>query len=49
LLTMHQDEQGRRILDRLLIDRFVVVTDDHYDSLREMKKRAEDAGFLVIK
>jgi phosphonate transport system substrate-binding protein len=49
LLVMHQDEQGRRILDEALVDRFVAVTDADYDPLRAMSKRAEDSGFMVIK
>ncbi|MBT9168895.1 MAG: Phosphate-import protein PhnD [Syntrophomonadaceae bacterium] len=35
-LTMDQDEEGRRILQDLMIDRFVVIDDAAYDSIREM-------------
>ncbi len=35
LLTMHQDETGQAVLDELLIDRFVPIADDAYDSVRE--------------
>jgi len=36
LLRLHQDERGREILQKLMIDRFVVVDDQTYDSVREM-------------
>jgi phosphonate transport system substrate-binding protein len=35
-LAMDQDEEGRRILQDLMIDRFVVIDDAAYDSIREM-------------
>jgi len=49
LTTMHQDPQGRTILDHALLDRFAPVTDKDYDPIRAMEKRAKDAGFMVIK
>jgi phosphonate transport system substrate-binding protein len=38
LLTAHQDEQGREILQGMMIERFVPIDDKAYDSIREMKK-----------
>jgi phosphonate transport system substrate-binding protein len=35
-VTMHQDEKGRQILQDLLIDRFVVLGDEAYDSVRQV-------------
>lgn len=35
-LTMHEDEKGREILQDLMIDRFVVLDDSAYDSVREV-------------
>jgi phosphonate transport system substrate-binding protein len=49
LLDMHQDERGRKILDRALVDRFAVVSDEDYDAIRAMEKRARDIGFMVIR
>ncbi|MHB8792578.1 MAG: substrate-binding domain-containing protein [Thermoleophilia bacterium] len=36
LLHMHEDEEGRKILAEIRIDRFVEVPDDLYDTVREM-------------
>ncbi len=36
-LDVHNSEQGKGILRNLAIDRFVIVPDDIYDSIREMK------------
>lgn len=41
LLDMHQDPQGRAILDQGLIDCFVGVEDRDYDPIRMMTKLAE--------
>ena len=49
LLAMHEDREGRRILDQALVDRFVRVDDTHYDDIRERKNRAEAAGFQHLK
>lgn len=38
LLEMHEDEKGREILDRIMIDRFSEANDSLYDSIREMEK-----------
>ena len=48
LMVMHQDPEGRKILDDALLDRFVVVDDHNYDDIRAMKEAAEKAGFTVI-
>lgn len=37
LTTMHNDPEGKRILDAMLIDRFEFVPDSNYDSIREME------------
>ena len=36
LLSMHKDKEGKSILSRLMIDRFVIVKDKEYDSIRKM-------------
>ncbi len=36
-LNAHQDEEGRAILSKMMIDRFVVIDDKAYDTIREMK------------
>ncbi len=41
LFQMHEDPQGRRILDQLLIDRFVEPDDRWYDSIRAMLKSGQ--------
>lgn len=38
LLAMHEDPEGKKILDHLLIDRFEDGKDSNYNSIREMKK-----------
>ncbi len=40
-LTAHEDERGRAILKNMMIDRFVVISDGSYDSIRTMKKWVE--------
>jgi phosphonate transport system substrate-binding protein len=37
LIGMHADPEGKRILDRMLIDRFVVPVDSNYDTVGEME------------
>lgn len=46
LLNMDQDERGYQILRNLMIDRFVVVEESLYDSIREMaaQVRKRNAG-----
>jgi phosphonate transport system substrate-binding protein len=36
-LTAHTNAKGRKILSKMMIDKFVVVDDQAYDSVREMK------------
>ena len=36
-LNAHADPEGREILKKMMIDRFVVINDSAYDSIREMK------------
>lgn len=40
LFSMHQDDKGRRILDQLMIDRFIAPRDEWYESIREMSLKA---------
>lgn len=37
LLSMHTTEKGKRILNAMLIDRFVEIPDSAYDSIRKME------------
>ncbi|MCL4552370.1 MAG: phosphate/phosphite/phosphonate ABC transporter substrate-binding protein [Candidatus Marsarchaeota archaeon] len=37
LLGLHESDEGRAILAGLGIDKFVVISDDEYDSIRQMK------------
>ncbi len=39
LLSLHNSDEGAAILSNLAIDKFVVTTDDIYDSVREMKEQ----------
>jgi phosphonate transport system substrate-binding protein len=41
-LNMHNDPRGREILKRVLIDRFTVIEDSAYDSIRQMETFVED-------
>ncbi len=38
LLNMHKDPKGRKILRAMLIDKFVVVPDSNYDTIRKMEE-----------
>lgn len=38
LLSMHNDEKGRVLLNKIKIERFIIPQDNDYDSIREMKK-----------
>lgn len=40
-LDMDKDEEGRGILLKIKIDKFVNIEDNAYDSVREMRKRSE--------
>jgi len=37
LLAMHEDPEGKRILDGMLIERFIVPVDANYDAVRDME------------
>lgn len=39
LLTAHEDAEGKALLDNMKIERFVVVEDSAYDSIRRMNER----------
>ncbi|GAB4563701.1 MAG: phosphate/phosphite/phosphonate ABC transporter substrate-binding protein [Haliangiales bacterium] len=49
LLSMHESPSGRAILQRAAVERFVSVSDDNYDSIREMYKGAQEAGYTRIR
>ena len=49
LINMSEDTEGKKILDKALVDRFVEVSDDNYDSIRLMKKKSLDSGYTVIR
>lgn len=40
-LNMYDDDEGRRILSRVMIDRFVTINDSAYDSIREMREKTK--------
>jgi len=48
LLRLGDDRAARSELGRGFIDRFVPVTDEDYDDIREMLRSAENAGFLMF-
>ena len=41
-LNMHNDPKGSNILERVLIDRFTVIEDSAYDSIRQMEAFMKD-------
>lgn len=47
-LRMHEDPRGREILNAMDIDRFVVVNNASYDSIREMKRFVEENRPAII-
>ncbi len=49
LLRMHEDAEGRKLLQEALLDRFTAVEDSNYDDIRAMKAAAERAGVTVIR
>jgi len=49
LLRMHEDPEGRKLLDDALLDRFAAVDDSNYDDIRAMKTAAEKAGVTVLR
>jgi phosphonate transport system substrate-binding protein len=36
-LNLHNEEEGKKILNKLFIDKFIVVEDRQYDSIRKMR------------
>ena len=40
-LNAHNDKKGRELLSKMMIDKFVVIDDSAYDSVREMKSWLE--------
>jgi phosphonate transport system substrate-binding protein len=47
LLSMHQEPDGRRILEELMIDRFVAPREIWYESIRNIKQKVRAAGNIV--
>ncbi len=41
-LNMHNDPRGREILKRIMIDRFTVIEDSAYNSIRQMRAFMKD-------
>jgi phosphonate transport system substrate-binding protein len=44
LLDMHNDEKGKILLNKIEIEKFVVIDDSNYDSVREMTTWQNKAG-----
>lgn len=38
LLNMHNDPEGKRILDSIMVDKFIIPKDSDYNSIREMER-----------
>lgn len=49
LINMDKDPAGKKILNKALVDRFTIVDDSHYDSVRKMRKQAVSSGYTIIK
>lgn len=49
LTHMHEDAEGRQILDEALLSRFEPVEDTHYDGIRRRHALAQRAGFLSLR
>ncbi len=43
LLNMHFDKNGKRLLSRIFIDRFIVPQEENYDTVRDMIKFLEES------
>lgn len=41
-LGVHKDKEGKEILKGMMIDKFVVIDDSNYDSIRKMKRFLEN-------
>ena len=46
LTGMHEDQEGREILSKGLIDRFAPPDDSNYDDIRKMESAARETGFV---
>ncbi len=46
VLGAHQDDDGRALLGNMKIEKFVVVSDDAYDSIREIRDELTSKGML---
>ena len=40
-LNMDKDEEGKKILSKIMIDKFVIIDDNAYDSIREMRVKVK--------
>ncbi len=49
LTHMHEDAEGRRILDEALLSHFEPVKDAHYEGIRRRHALAQRTGFLSIR
>lgn len=49
LAHMHEDAEGRRILDEALLSRFEPVEDTHYDGIRQRHALAQRVGFQSLR
>ncbi len=47
-LTMHEDPEGIKILKKVLIDRFTIIEDSAYDSIRETQAFVKDFRSRVL-
>jgi phosphonate transport system substrate-binding protein len=41
-LNIHKDDEGKKIIDKLFIDKFVIMEDGKYDSIRKSRSLASD-------
>ncbi len=48
LLELNEEPEARRHFAHGFIERFVPVSDEHYDDLRDMRAACEQAGFLKL-
>lgn len=49
LKTMNDDPQGKKILEKGLLEKFIDAEDSNYDGIRLMLKKSIDTGFKVIR
>ena len=47
-MGMHKNSMGKKILGKALVDRFVIVDDSNYDSIRKMNDKANKTGYKAI-